>query len=319
MRIVFAGTPEAAVPALRALAASDHEVVLVVTRPDAPRGRKRVLTPSPVAAVADELGLAVLKTSRLDDEATAAILATDADLGVIVAYGALVREPLLTGLGAGWVNLHFSLLPKWRGAAPVQRALIAGETELGWAVFQLVAELDAGAVYRQDSYTPEPDATAAQVLLALAEIGGAALPEIVTSIGAGSTPAEQVGEPSYAHKLTLADGLLDPAAGAAALFARYRGVTPEPGAHIRIAGTTLKISQLATVDTEVVIPAGIIRMEAKQVLLGTADRPVQLVRVQPAGKQDMAAGDWWRGLRVDQLAIDPPTADTASRTEGTAR
>ncbi|MCD2497419.1 methionyl-tRNA formyltransferase [Microbacterium nymphoidis] len=319
MRIVFAGTPEAAVPSLRALAASDHEVVLVVTRPDAPLGRKRVLTPSPVAAAADELGLPVLKAARLDAEATAAILATEADLGVIVAYGALVREPLLTGLGAGWVNLHFSLLPKWRGAAPVQRALIAGDSDLGWAVFQLVAELDAGAVYRQESYTPEPAATAADVLAALAEIGGAALPDIVTRIGAGATPVDQVGEPSYAHKLTLSDGLLDPAAGSAAVLARYRGVTPEPGAHVRIEGATLKTSQLAIADTDAAVPAGVIRMEAKQVLLGTADRPVRLVRVQPAGKQAMAAGDWWRGLRVDQLSIDPLPAAPEPPTEGITR
>lgn len=319
MRIVFAGTPEAAVPALRALAASDHEVALVVTRPDAPLGRKRVLTPSPVAAVAEELGLPVLKAARLDADATARILATGADLGVIVAYGGLVREPLLTGLGSGWVNLHFSLLPKWRGAAPVQRALIAGETELGWAVFQLVAELDAGAVYRQQPYTPEPDATAADALRALAEIGAAALPEIVTAIGQGATPVEQVGEPSYAHKLTLADGLLDPDAGAEAVFARYRGVTPEPGAHVRVGGATLKVAELARVETDIEIPVGTIRMEAKRVLLGTADRPVQLVRVQPAGKQEMAAGDWWRGLRLEELHVDPTTMDTDSETEGTTR
>lgn len=319
MRIVFAGTPDAAVPALRALAASDHEVALVVTRPDAPLGRKRVLTPSPVAAAAQQLGLPVLKAARLDAEATATILATDAELGVIVAYGGLVREPLLTGLGAGWVNLHFSLLPKWRGAAPVQRALMAGESELGWAVFQLVAELDAGAVYRQEPYTPEPDDTAAEALRALAEIGAEALPAIVTAIGDGTRPVAQVGEPSYAHKLTLADGLLDPAAGADAVFARYRGVTPEPGAHVRLDGATLKIAELTRVESDTEVPAGIIRMDAKRVLLGTADRPLQLVRVQAAGKQEMAAGDWWRGLRLDELRVDPAPADTDTHTEGNAR
>ncbi|MFK4790492.1 methionyl-tRNA formyltransferase [Microbacterium sp. ZW T5_56] len=319
MRIVFAGTPEAAVPALRALAASEHEVVLVVTRPDALLGRKRVLTPSPVAAAADDLGLPVLKAARLDADATAAILATGADLGVIVAYGALVREPLLTGLGAGWVNLHFSLLPKWRGAAPVQRALMAGETELGWAVFQLVTELDAGAVYRQEPYTPEPEATAADVLRSLAEIGAHALPEIVAAIGEGASPVAQEGDATYAHKLTLSDGLLDPTEGADAVFARYRGVTPEPGAHVRVDGVTLKLPRLALVEADIDLPAGAIRMDAKRVLLGTADWPVQLVRVQPAGKQDMAAGDWWRGLRLDELRVDPIPVATDSQTEGTAQ
>ena len=144
MRLVFAGTPDAAVPSLRRLAASAHEIVAVVTRTDAPLGRKRILTPSPVARAADELGLPVIKADRLDAAATEAIGALEPDLGVIVAYGGLVREPLLSLPAHGWINLHFSLLPRWRGAAPVQRALIEGDAETGVAVFQLVAELDAG-------------------------------------------------------------------------------------------------------------------------------------------------------------------------------
>ncbi|MGO3033297.1 MAG: methionyl-tRNA formyltransferase, partial [Microbacterium gubbeenense] len=140
-RIVFAGTPDAAVPSLVALVSSGADVVGVVTRPDAPLGRKRVITPSPVARKAEELGLPVVKAARLDDDATAQILALEPDLGVIVAYGGLVRDPLLTAPEHGWINLHFSLLPKWRGAAPVQRALIAGDEVTGAAVFQLVSAL----------------------------------------------------------------------------------------------------------------------------------------------------------------------------------
>src|SRR6478609_2753316 len=146
MRLVFAGTPAAAVPSLQRLAES-HDIAAVVTRPDAPLGRRRTLTPSPVAQSAVGLGLPVIKTARLDDAATAEISALEADLGVIVAYGGLVREPLLSAPRAGWINLHFSLLPAWRGAAPVQRALIAGDQVLGASVFQLVAELDAGDVF----------------------------------------------------------------------------------------------------------------------------------------------------------------------------
>src|SRR5690606_11020763 len=140
MRLVFAGTPDAAVPSLRALAATAHDVALVVTRPDAPLGRKRILTPSPVAAAAAELGLPVLKTARLDAAASERIAQASPDLGVIVAYGGLVREPLLSAPPHGWINLHFSLLPRWRGAAPVQHALIAGDDTLGAAVFQLVPD-----------------------------------------------------------------------------------------------------------------------------------------------------------------------------------
>lgn len=303
MRIVFAGTPEAAVPALRALAASDHEVALVVTRPDAPLGRKRVLTPSPVAAAAVELGLPVLKAARLDQEASEQILATGADLGVIVAYGGLVREPLLNSLGRGWVNLHFSLLPAWRGAAPVQRALIAADDTLGWAVFHLVAGLDEGDVYEQQPYQPEPEATAGDVLAALAEIGGAELPRIVTAIGEGAPSAPQEGEPSYAAKLTLVDGALDFTQSAAAVHARYRGVTPEPGAHTLFAGAVLKLPEVRRTDVVADLAPGEIAMVSKKVLVGTADEPLELTRVQPAGKQAMAAGDWWRGLRVERAEV----------------
>ena len=145
MRLVFAGTPSAAVPTLLRLA-DEHDIAAVVTRPDAPLGRKRVLTPSPVAQAAADLGLPIIKAARLGDEATEAIAALQVELGVIVAYGGLVREPLLSTPAKGWINLHFSLLPQWRGAAPVQRALIAGDAQLGASVFQLVPALDAGDV-----------------------------------------------------------------------------------------------------------------------------------------------------------------------------
>lgn len=303
MRIVFAGTPEAAVPALRALAASEHEVALVITRPDAPLGRKRVLTPSPVAAAAEERGLPVLRTAKLDADATERILATGADLGVIVAYGGLVREPLLSGLAHGWINLHFSLLPRWRGAAPVQRALIAGD-DLGWAVFQLVAALDAGDLYVQEGYLPAPNATAGDVLAHLAEVGGERLPEIVQSIADGADPVPQHGKETLAPKLTLEDGLLHPRRTAAEVFDRYRGVTPEPGAFVRVGGANLKLPVLAPAPDVDPIPAGSLTLVGKRVVLGTATEPIELVRVQPAGKAAMAAGDWWRGLRAERLEVD---------------
>lgn len=170
MRLVFAGTPAAAVPTLRALA-SAHEIAAVITRPDAPLGRKRVLTPSPVAQAAAELGLPVIAAAHLNDEVTDAIARLDAELGVIVAYGGLVRQPLLSTPAHGWINLHFSLLPRWRGAAPVQRALIAGDDDLGVSVFQLVPELDAGDLYASQSVPVPDDATADTALEILATAG----------------------------------------------------------------------------------------------------------------------------------------------------
>ena len=170
LRLVFAGTPAAAVPSLERLAASGHEVVAVVTRPAAPLGRKRVLTPSPVAAAAERLGIHVIEAARLDDDATGRVGALRPDLGVIVAYGGLVREPLLSTPTHGWINLHFSLLPAWRGAAPVQHALIAGDAETGASVFRLVPELDAGDVFGMRARAIGPDETAGQLLEAARRI-----------------------------------------------------------------------------------------------------------------------------------------------------
>ncbi len=304
MRIVFAGTPEPAVPSLRAVAASDHELVGVVTRTDAPVGRKRVLTPSPIAAVAEELGVPIVKADRLDADATAAVAALDPDLGVIVAYGGLVREPLLSTPRHGWINLHFSLLPRWRGAAPVQHALIAGDRTTGAAVFQLVPALDAGDVFGELRYDVPPDATAGDVLSTLAVSGADLLVEVVDAIAAGTAVSTaQSGEPTLAPKLSIADGLLDFTASVGETLDRYRGTTPEPGAHTSIAGQRLKV-RAARRGPDTDLAPGRVALVDKQVLVGAADGTVLLQTVQPAGKAAMAATDWWRGLRVDALQVD---------------
>lgn len=303
MRIVFAGTPEPALPSLRRLAASGHEVAGVVTRRDAPLGRKRVLTPSPVAALADELGLAVLKTDRLDEAATETIASWRPDLGVIVAYGGLVREPLLSVPVHGWINLHFSLLPAWRGAAPVQRALIAGDRVTGASVFQLVAALDAGDVFAETRYDVPRGATAADVLADLSGIGSETLSGVVDAIAAGTARAvAQSGEPTLAPKLTLADGELDFDLPADVVLDRYRGTTPEPGAHTSVAGTRLKVLA-ALRGPDAGLPPRTVRLVGGDVLVGTAEGTVALRRVQPAGRAAMAAADWWRGLRVESLEV----------------
>ncbi|MEU1970345.1 methionyl-tRNA formyltransferase [Microbacterium sp. NPDC019599] len=300
MRLVFAGTPDAAVPTLRRLAASDHDVVAVVTRADAPLGRKRVLTPSPVAQAAAELGIPVIKADRLDADATEAVRAVEPDLGVIVAYGGLVREPLLSLPAHGWINLHFSLLPRWRGAAPVQRAIIAGDAETGAAVFQLVPELDAGDVFSV-LRTPVPgDATAGELLADLAVRGAEVVADVVDGIAAGTAVAQpQVGEPTFAAKLTLEDGRIPWTDPREAVLARIRGVTPEPGAHTALDGARLKVHAAAPApDGSAALAPGELALVGKTVQAGTGSEPIVLELVQPAGKGLMHAPDWWRGLRA---------------------
>ncbi|WP_314096644.1 methionyl-tRNA formyltransferase [Microbacterium foliorum] len=297
MRLVFAGTPSAAVPTLRRLA-GEHDIAAVVTRPDAPLGRRRVLTPSPVAQAAAELGLPVIAAARLDDAVTAAIAELDAELGVIVAYGGLVREPLLSTPAKGWINLHFSLLPSWRGAAPVQRALIAGDPELGASVFQLVPALDAGDVFAARVVDVDEKATADAALEALSIDGAALTAEVVAAIADGSAVAvPQQGEPTLAPKLTLDDGLIDWAQPLSRVFARFRGVTPEPGAHTTVDRLRLKILEAAPSVGADALEPGQIAATKSALLIGTASEPLAVTRVQPAGKGAMNAVDWWRGQR----------------------
>ncbi|MFZ8757334.1 methionyl-tRNA formyltransferase [Microbacterium sp. HMH0099] len=305
MRLVFAGTPAVAVPSLRALADGPHEIAAVVTRTDAPLGRKRVLTPSPVAQAASDLGLHVVKADRLDADVTARLAALEPDLGVIVAYGGLVREPLLSTPVHGWINLHFSLLPRWRGAAPVQRALIAGDTVTGASVFQLVAALDAGDVFAEERYDVPAGATSADVLDALAEVGAPLLARVVDGIADGTAVAvPQEGEPTVAPKLTLTDGRLDFSADAASLLARIAGVTPEPGAHTTLDGARVKVLRAAPADPAAPpVDPGRVVASGRSVLVGTGTSPLHLRTVQPAGKGAMDAGDWLRGLRTSDVVF----------------
>ncbi|MEV8337986.1 methionyl-tRNA formyltransferase [Leucobacter sp. NPDC077196] len=302
MRIVFAGTPEFAVPSLIALRAAGHEVVGVITREDAPLGRKRVLTPSPVAAAADEFGIPVRKANRLDDAVTEWARDLAPELGVIVAFGGLVREPLLSLPELGWINLHFSELPKWRGAAPVQRALEAGEQRLGVTVFRLVAALDAGAVLARDAREYPEGTTAGRALADLASFGTGALLAAVETLstdpGAG---APQTGPASYAQKLTRDDGRLDVERGTRDVLAQWAGMTPEPGAYALHEGAPLKVHEMRRgADAEAVggggsTDVGTVSLQGERAMLALRDGALELVRVQPAGKQAMDGAAWLRG------------------------
>ncbi len=310
MRIVFAGTPEFAVPSLRALVEAGHEVAGVITREDAPLGRKRVLTPSPVAVAAEELGIPVLRTNRLDNAATEWVAALAPELGVIVAYGGLVREPLLSLPSHGWINLHFSELPRWRGAAPVQRALEAGEQTLGVTVFRLVAALDAGDVLTRDAREFAPGTSAGAALTMLAEFGTSAVRDAVALLaeqpGAGQP---QEGDATYAHKLTREDGKIDLTQPAPTVLARWAGMTPEPGAFALHEEQPIKLLELApaptvtdaATDAGTAAAPGSVELVDGRVLLTTGSGGdgspgmLELQRVQPAGKPAMDAAAWLRG------------------------
>ncbi|RGE22515.1 methionyl-tRNA formyltransferase [Leucobacter sp. wl10] len=300
MRIVFAGTPEFALPSLRSLVRAGHEVVGAVTREDAPIGRRRVLTPSPVAVAAEELGIPVHRANRLDDAATGWVRSLAPELGVIVAYGGLVREPLLSLPEHGWINLHFSELPRWRGAAPVQRALQAGEQRLGVTAFRLVEALDAGDVVSRDAREFAAGTPAGEALAELADFGTGALLAAVDAISVDpEAGAPQAGEATYAHKLAREDGRLDLSLPASEVLARWAGVTPEPGAFALHAGQPLKLRAVARAADRHAASSpgsvGSVGLVDGRAILRLADGALALDRVQPPGKPAMDGAAWLRG------------------------
>ncbi|OJX65026.1 MAG: methionyl-tRNA formyltransferase [Micrococcales bacterium 73-13] len=304
MRIAFAGSPAAAVPSLDALLASRHEVVTVVTREDSPIGRRRVLTPTPVAARAGSAGVPVVRADRLDETATRAILAAEPDLGVIVAYGGLVREPLLSAPRLGWINLHFSLLPRWRGAAPVQHALLADDRETGVCVFRLVPELDAGPVYARLVEPIGRFQTAGSLLERLAGIGAGVLAGVVDGLADGTAVATpQTGEPTFAGKLGIADGVLDWSRGAQELDRRIRATSPEPGASTTLDGQRFKVVEAVPAHDGPQLPPGRAELFGRRVLVGTGSGLLELLTVTPFGRPRMAAADWFRGRPRDEATV----------------
>ncbi|HET6288431.1 MAG TPA: methionyl-tRNA formyltransferase [Amycolatopsis sp.] len=303
MRLVFAGTPEPAVPSLRALLASEqHEVVAVVTRPDAQAGRGRRVVRSPIGALADEHGIEVLTPPKASDPAFLARLAEIApDACPVVAYGALLPQAALDIPAHGWVNLHFSLLPAWRGAAPVQAAIRAGDEITGASTFRIVKELDAGPVYGVITEQIADTDTAGEALARLAESGAKLLVSTMDGIADGTLRAvEQPGDGvSYAPKVTVEDARVSFADPATAVDRQIRAVTPEPGAWAEFRGERLKLGPVTVVD-EPGPPPGELVVERKRVLVGTASKPVRLGEVQAQGKKRMAATDWARGTRIEQ-------------------
>jgi len=297
MRVLFAGTPAVALPSLEALRAAGHEIVAVLTRPDAPLGRKRVLTPSPVAVRAAELALPVIKADKVDAVAREAIAAARPEVAAIVAYGALVPESALSIPEHGWVNLHFSLLPAWRGAAPVQHAVIHGDDLTGASTFLLDKGLDTGDVYGTMTEAIRPDDTSEELLERLSHSGAVLLAQTIDGLAAGRlTAVPQEGGVSLAPKLALEDGHVNWQEPATAIDRRVRGVTAEPGAWTRLRGQRVKLRPVTVRPDVRGLAPGQLRVDPRAVLVGTGSHAVELGMVQPAGKKSMKAGDWARGL-----------------------
>ncbi len=311
MRVVFAGTPEVAVPALDAIAESRHELVGVVTRPDRPAGRGRKLFASPVAQRAETLGVPVLKPEHpRDPEFQEALRALAPDACPVVAYGAMLPQSALDIPVHGWVNLHFSCLPAWRGAAPVQHAIWAGDEVTGATTFRIVRELDAGPTFGVMTERIRPTDTAGDLLARLADGGSGLLVVTLDGIEDGSLearaqPAEGV---SHAPKIHVEDARIDWSEPAAGVDRRIRACTPSPGAWSTHAGERIKVGPVTILETQPdslagrVLAAGVLGISKNQVLVGTGTVPVELGEVKPFGKKLMPAADWARGARLESGA-----------------
>ncbi|WP_026923094.1 methionyl-tRNA formyltransferase [Glycomyces arizonensis] len=298
MRLLFAGTPEVAVPTLEALNASDHELVAVLTRPDARTGRGRKVSRSPVAAWADERGIEVLTPAKpREPEFLERLRGLEVDLVPVVAYGALVPPAALAIPRLGWINLHFSLLPAWRGAAPVQHAVLAGDEMTGACVFQLEAGLDTGPVYGRLTEPIGGRDTAGDLLERLASAGARLTADVVDGLAAGALQAEPQPEDgvSYAPKITVEDARVRWGDPAFAVDRRVRAVTPAPGAWTEFAGARLRLGPVTVDPDGPALEPGEVAVAKRSVHVGTATDPVRLGEVQPAGKQRMDAAAWSRG------------------------
>lgn len=301
MRCLFAGTPDVAATALRTLLASSHEVVAVLTRPDAPAGRGRGLAASAVAEVAREHGLPLLQPVSLREPGLVEQLAAlQPDVAPIVAYGGLVPPDLLDLPRHGWVNVHFSVLPAWRGAAPVQHAIWHGDDITGATSFRLDAGMDTGPVYGTVTEAVRPDDTAGDLLGRLAVVGAGLLVATLDGLAEGRIVAvPQAGSPSFAPKVEVADAQLDWTRTAVELDRKVRACTPAPGAWTTFAGERLRIRPIRLELSSAALPPGELAVSRDAVLVGTATAPVRLGDVQAAGRRVMPAADWARGLRLE--------------------
>lgn len=299
MRLVFAGTPEPAAVALSTLIASEHEVVAVITRPDARKGRGRSLHPSPVKELAHSYGIEVLTPQTLKDngEIRQVLREIAPDAVPVVAYGNLIPADMLDIPKHGWVNLHFSLLPAWRGAAPVQASISSGETDTGATTFRIDAGLDTGDILGHIHEPIHPTDTADDLLTRLAHSGADLLVETMNGLADGTiTAVPQPAEGTYAPKISTNDARIDWAQPAEVIDRAIRAHTPAPGAWTTLGGERVKLERVESVSGADLHP-GEVRVSKDSVEVGTSSANVALTRIQPPGKKMMAAADWARGLQ----------------------
>lgn len=298
MRLVFAGTPEPAAVALQRLLASEHEVVAVLTRPDARKGRGRTLHPSPVKALALEHGIEVLTPETLAGDSTIQhrLRELSPDAVPVVAYGYLIPADMLDIPAHGWVNLHFSLLPAWRGAAPVQAAIANGDEVTGATTFRIDEGLDTGDILGKLETGIGQTETSGELLERLADTGAGLLAATMDALEAGTaTPIPQPEEGTYAHKITPADARVDWAQPASVIDRGIRAHTPAPGAWTMRGEERFKLGPITPTDGDTLAP-GEAWFGKNEVRVGTADGDVRLGTIQPPGKKMMNAADWARGL-----------------------
>ncbi|WP_296665890.1 methionyl-tRNA formyltransferase [Demequina sp.] len=306
MRLIFAGTPEIAVPTLAALEDAGHEVVAVLTQPDAAGRRGSTLHPSPVKAFALERGLEVMAPQKASDpEFIATIRALDADAAAVVAYGQILRPALLEAVRLAWVNLHFSVLPTWRGAAPVQRAIMAGDEITGASTFVIEEGLDTGPIIGTLTERIRVSDTAGTLLERLARLGAPLMVDSLAALGSGAAspiPQSEDGV-SYADKLTREDAYVRWELAAHMVDRRIRGCTPAPGAWTTLPdGSVAKLGPVSPRAQRASTVPGQLREEGGEVLVGTGSDPVALSTIAPAGRKPMDAGAWWRGARLAEGA-----------------
>ncbi len=301
--IIFAGTPENAAQSLRDLVKAGYEVRLVITREDAPIGRKRVVAPSPVALAAVDLGLKVLKTNRITPEDESFIGSVGARLAVVVAFGALLKQSTIETLELGWFNLHYSVLPRWRGASPVQSSLAAGDASTGVTLFKIDQGLDTGFVVGVAETMIEPGENAARLLARLTALGSSLLSQELPRLLAGvAALTPQLGVASYAPKIDRTMSKISLADSAATAINKVLAYNPEPMAWLEFNGQPLRVLDARQV-TEL-LASGELKATIGGVLLGLGDgSSIELLEVQPAGKPVMKATDWFRGTKETERSI----------------
>ena len=295
MRIAVAATPEVAIPTLDALLASEHELLFVITRPDAPAGRGRALQATPVAnwAVANSVKLFKPETSQSLGE-----LIKDLDLVVTIGYGLLLPIEVLETPKYGFINLHFSLLPRWRGAAPVQRAIEAGDSVTGVTVFQLDAGMDTGPIYLSTQIPLSVSTTADQIFESLANLGVEPVLKTLDLIERGERPSPQEEKgATRAYKLSKEEGLIDWNSDAEAINRKINAFNPDPGAWSNFRGQIIKINKVRVSNESA--KAGVLKAIEKSIYIGTGTSALELLEVTPAGKAQMSATSWANGARLN--------------------